>query len=335
MTRLVVCRDGTWNGPLMRSPTNVLRFAESLEQSDAQRVSYAKGVGLKPFERLRGGIFGYGLSREVRDAYAWVVEHFEPGDEIYALGFSRGAFTARSLVGLIRKAGVLRPEEAGRVDQAYDFYRRTDVKPADPEAEQWRARHSHETRIRFVGVWDTVGALGIPDLGIPFLSQLNKRYAFHDTQLSSHVDAAFHAVAVDERRKPFQPTLWEGRGIPGQVVEQVWFTGGHSDVGGGHRERGLADLTLWWMTEEARRHGLTFTGPPTPRDPSWTSAELHESRSGIFKLAPALDRPIGVADPDHERASTTAAQRCASDASYDPPELVRYLDRGGLVDPLD
>lgn len=340
MKRLVLCCDGTWSSPWQGSPTNVVRFYNDLAERGPdgarQVASYRKGVGTTPFERLRGGIFGYGLSREVRNAYAWVVEQFEPGDEIWALGFSRGAFTARSTVGLIRKAGVLRREESGRVDEAYALYRRDDVRPSDPAPTAFREAHSHETRIRFVGVWDTVGALGIPVSRVPLLRRINQKWAFHDTQLSSHVDAAYHAVAIDERREPFRPTLWEGRveDAPGQVVEQVWFTGTHSDVGGGTKDDALADLTLWWMQQRARAEGLGLRDGAERRDPRWTTGKVHESRTGVFKLSKTLERPIGVVDPVHERAASTAVERLDLDASYRPPELERYLARGGAVQQL-
>lgn len=340
MKRLVLCCDGTWSSPWQRSPTNVVRFYNALAERGPdgahQVASYRKGVGTTPFERLRGGIFGYGLSREVRNAYAWVVEQFEPGDEIWALGFSRGAFTARSTVGLIRKAGVLRRDEAGRVDEAYDLYRRSDVRPSDPAPTAFREAHSHETRIRFVGVWDTVGALGIPVSRVPLLRRINQKWAFHDTQLSSHVDAAYHAVAIDERREPFRPTLWEARATeaPDQVVEQVWFAGTHSDVGGGTKDDVLADLTLWWMQQRALAEGLGLRDDAQARDPRWTTGPIHESRTGVFRLSKKLERPIGVVDPEHERASSTAVERLDLDASYRPPELERYLARGGAVQQL-
>jgi uncharacterized protein (DUF2235 family) len=333
--RLVICCDGTWSDPFKGSPTNVVRFYDQVATRDAagveQKSHYLKGVGCGPLERLRGGIFGYGLSTAVRTAYAWVVEHFEPGDEIYALGFSRGAFTARSTVGLIRKAGVLRRDEADRVKEAYELYRRTDLRPDDQEAVRWRAAYSRETRVRFVGVWDTVGALGVPLTGIGVVDRFNKRFSFHDTQLSSSVDAAYHAVAVDERREPFRPTLWEPHGSVGdQVVEQVWFAGSHSDVGGGHKDRDLADLTLWWMQQKARSHGLAIDGPEQ-REPGWAMGTVHDSRTLVFKLAKALDRPIGVTDPHHERAASTAADRIELDSTYRPPQLRAYLDDGGQV----
>ncbi len=339
MKRLVLCCDGTWSSPWQGRPTNVIHFYNSVAERDAEGVrqvkDYRRGVGTTPMERLRGGLFGYGLSREVRNAYAWVVETFEPGDEIWALGFSRGAFTARSTVGLIRKAGVLRREESGRVDEAYALYRRRDVRPADPEPTAFREAYSHVTRVRFVGVWDTVGALGIPELGIGLLDRLNRKWAFHDTQLSSYVDAACHAVAVDERRKPFAPTLWEPSEAEEQTVEQVWFTGCHSDIGGGTEgDDGLADLTLWWMQQRARHHGLGFEDEAPPRDHRWTTAPIHESRTGIFKLAPAQDRPLGAVDPQHERAASPAAERLDLDDSYRPPQLEAYLARGGAVQQL-
>src|SRR4051794_8227249 len=181
--RLVVCCDGTWNRPDQLSegvaaPTNVSKLALAVARRDAggteQLLHYEPGVGTRRFERIRGGAFGLGLSRNVRSCYRFLVETYEPGDELWFLGFSRGAFTARSTVGLVRNCGILRAAEIGRIGDAYRLYRSRDkgTEPGGIEAEMFRRMHSHpDAAIHFVGVWDTVGALGIPTDGIrvPFL----------------------------------------------------------------------------------------------------------------------------------------------------------------------
>ncbi|GAB3994491.1 DUF2235 domain-containing protein [Nocardioides marmoraquaticus] len=334
--RLVVCCDGTWNAAGEGQATNVQRLCARVASrgpdGTEQRSHYLAGVGTKRAERIVGGLTGAGLSRNVRAAYAWLVESFEPGDEIYAVGFSRGAFTARSLVGLVRKAGVLRRDEARRVDEAYALYRRDDVRPADAEPTAFRAAHAHETRVRCVGVWDTVGALGVPTT-VPLLSRLNQRYQFHDTELSSWVDNAFHAVAIDERRGSFVPTLWSRRddAPASQRVEQVWFSGAHSDVGGGYADRDLADLALWWMASRLASCGLALTVPPGPPDPAWTRGRVHDSRSSLFRFLRAVDREIGAVDRRTESVTRYAAERGRSFPDYAPPQLRRYLDAGGTV----
>lgn len=339
MKRLVICCDGTWNSPWEGEATNVRRLYQRVaprgEDRVEQRAHYLAGVGTKPTEKLIGGLTGQGLSRNVRAAYSWVVENYDPGDEIYAFGFSRGAFTARSTVGLIRKAGVLRREHADRVGEAYALYRRGDVKPKDAEPTAFRAAHSTETRVRCVGVWDTVGALGVPAT-VPLLSRVNRRFQFHDTELSSWVDAAFHAIAIDEHRSSFVPTLWSRRDDPPaeQRVEQVWFSGAHSDVGGGYAERDLADLTLWWMLARAASCGLGVTPVPGDRERRWSSGPLHDSRTRFFKLSAALEREIGAIDPRSESVSRSGVERGEAMSDYVPAALRRFLDGGGTVHDL-
>ena len=153
----------------------------------------------------------FGLSRDVCDTYRFLVQNYEPGDELFFFGFSRGAFTARSTVGLVRNAGILRQEHVDRVSEAYALYRsRTKTNtPRGREATLFRRSYSYEPRIRFIGVWDTVGALGIPLDGFRLISLLNKRWEFHNTELSTSVDAAYQALAIDEKRGPFKPALWK------------------------------------------------------------------------------------------------------------------------------
>jgi hypothetical protein len=205
---------------------------------------------------MLGGACGLGIERNIVDCYRFVVDNYQEDDELYFFGFSRGAYTVRSLAGLIRNCGIIDPQKAhGQLDQriaeAYGLYRSRspDAAPVANRAVDFRFEYSHpDCKIRCIGVWDTVGALGIP---VGALGQLSAYFhQFHDVTLSTWVERALHAVAVDERRRQFVPTLWEqqlGARERGQILEQVWFTGVHADVGGGYAERGLADLTLLWM----------------------------------------------------------------------------------------
>ena len=263
--RLVLCCDGTWNSPDQKSPTNVTKIALAIAPVDSagreQRTFYHRGVGTNRWERVRGGAFGVGLSRNVQDTYRFLVQNFEPGDELFFFGFSRGAYTARSTAGFVRNCGILRREHADRVGEAYGLYRDKSSKthPRGTEATLFRRSYSHETCIRFIGVWDTVGALGIP-IGGALINLINHRWEFHDTQLSTTVDAAYQALAIDEKRGPFRPTLWtpQDNPPPEQRVEQVWFAGVHSDVGGGYPDHQISDIPLLWMADRARRTGLDF-----------------------------------------------------------------------------
>jgi len=332
--RIVLCCDGTWNTAGQRCPTNVIKFHDLVaprgSDGTEQLALYHPGVGTTAWQRLAGGAFGVGLSAVVRAAYTFLVESYEVGDELFLLGFSRGAFTARSTAGLIRNAGILRRDQIQRVDEAYALYRNHE--PADaPDAKQFRHDYaaSDSTPIRFIGVWDTVGSLGVPDVGIPGVNLLNRRWQFHDVKLSGTVRSAYQALAIDESRRPFLPTLWEPDGdVPGQHVEQVWFAGVHCDVGGGYPERELADITLAWMIEKAGECGLAFTAAPTSIPVADAVGKLHDSRTGLYKLTPAAHRTLGRSDPDHEAVASTAVVRHER-GSYEPGCLTEYLGQSG------
>ncbi len=331
MKRLVSCCDGTWNTAGQKCPTNVCRLKEGVAPAGSDGVQqecfYHPGVGTRKWERLRGGAFGFGLSRDVRDCYRFLVENYEDGDELFFFGFSRGAFTARSTAGFVRNAGILRPEHADRIDEAYALYR-SHERPDAPSAVAFRERFSvsMETPIRFIGVWDTVGALGVPNIGLPGTNFLNRRYQFHDTQLSSKVRSAFQALAIDEARRPFLPTLWQVQPqAVGQQVEQVWFTGVHCDVGGGYPETALADITYHWMTDRARSCGLGFLDPPTPLDPALLTGKLHNSRTGLYAWLLPAHRAIGAKNGQSEYAALTAAERMKKLNDYRPQNLEAYL----------
>jgi len=259
-----VCLDGTWNTADHESKiTNVVRLMRALRPRDdagiEQVVFYDKGVGTGgPIDRIRGGAFGRGLLDNLKDGYRFIANNYAPGDEIYIFGFSRGAFTARSLAGLIGWLGLLHKNHLEHLSAGVASYRNKDAAARD----QLRKHYAwtDQVRIRCVGVWDTVGALGIP---LTIANAWNRRkYAFHDVQLGDHIDFAFHALAIDEARAPFSPTLWTapaGSTLDPNRVKQVWFAGVHADVGGGYAEHGLADIALCWMIEEvARATGLCF-----------------------------------------------------------------------------
>ena len=339
--RLVICCDGTWNTPdrVDRGevcPSNVAKVALTLAPKDdegkEQLLYYDKGVGTGVADRLRGGAFGWGLSRHIQDCYRFVADWYEPGDEIFLFGFSRGAYTARSLAGFIRNAGVLRREHVGRLPAAYELYRRRgpQAHPRELESQLFRRSFSHEPRIKFIGVWDTVGSLGIPFARLGFL---NRRWQFHDVTLSSSVDHAYHAVAIDERRTWFAPTLWEQQDQAreaGQVLEQVWFAGVHSNVGGGYQDSGLSDQALLWMKEKAEACGLAFDQAAfQARCKPNALGELRNSKTGIYRPWRDAIRPIGKGKNSNESVHESALRRMDQDPSYRPANLVRYRRSAG------
>ena len=253
--RLIVCFDGTWNtADRGGSPTNVVRLARMIppKASDGtqQIVFYDAGVGTgNAVDRLVGGAFGRGLESHVKLGFQFLAQNYEPNDEIYLFGFSRGAFTARSLGGFIGACrGLLSRENQHKLADCWKYYRSPPAERNGFELHNEIENHVHHgVRIECLGVWDTVGALGIP--GDAFNVSNRARYAFHDTALSALTRHAFQALAIDEQRGPFEATLWERpkEPISGQVVEQVWFPGVHANVGGGYPNSELADLALRWM----------------------------------------------------------------------------------------
>jgi uncharacterized protein (DUF2235 family) len=350
--RLVVCCDGTWNTPDQKTdgtptPTNVAKVAMALAPTDAegreQRLYYHRGVGTTRRDRLLGGAFGAGLSRDVRDTYRFVVQNYQPGDELFFFGFSRGAFTARSTAGLIRNSGVLRRENADQIDQAYALYRdrKRETHPRSVEATLFRKMYSHEPGIRFIGVWDTVGALGIPASRWWLANRFNRRYEFHDTDLSSIVDEAYQAIAIDERRGPFVPAVWsQSDPVPRrQRLEQVWFTGVHCDVGGGYVDHGLSDIALCWMLGKARGAGLAFVDKaflPTRSDgvvpvlseqivDAYTrinpnpERRPHDSRTGIYRFLRPFVRKGGIGTRSNEYIASTVDQHRQSPGWWEGP----------------
>jgi hypothetical protein len=297
MKRLVVCLDGTWNSvDSGAGETNVARMARavsasSLDQGTAQLTLYLRGVGStgSVVSRFVGGVTGDGVDENIRSAYMFIAQNYVPGDQIFVFGFSRGAFTARSLCGFIGSVGILKRWSLNKVAEAWGYYRRGGNRTSQEFCERTPGAACHGTvRVDFLGVWDTVGALGVPT----GLGELAPEYQFHDTSPSACVLRARHALAIDEHRDEFVPTFWTGDNPRDLDIQQVWFAGAHADIGGGYGPDGLADIPLRWMAEEASRPiaGADGTERPglvldwdnvlPPRgDPL---AAQHESRQGVF-----------------------------------------------------
>ncbi|HEY9212705.1 MAG TPA: DUF2235 domain-containing protein [Ancylobacter sp.] len=264
--RLILCLDGTWNTSSSAAITNIVRLRDMLAPGDVgdieQRIYYDEGVGTLD-DRVRGGVLGIGLDRNVRQAYRFLSQFYDTGDEIYIFGFSRGAFTARSLAGYIGASGLLtRATCTPELEQRAWANYRVDAKDRYPSETLLLQGLCHQDlRINLLGVFDTVGSLGVP---ISFANSWNRRhFEFHDTKLSSIIDVSLHALAIDERRGPFAPALWE---VPQHAsfvtVEQVWFAGAHSDIGGGYGDGGIGALTLHWML--SRIDSLNMAGERRP-----------------------------------------------------------------------
>ncbi len=379
MAKLAVFCDGTWNGVRMTHLTNVARLARSVAPFGKdghgnpvrQVVFYDEGVGVKSgvsrindeIESIMGGAFGRGLDHRIEAAYRFIVMNYEPEeDEIYVFGFSRGAYTARSLCGLIRKCGILRRECLGQIPRAMEFYRDRKAHPAGPECAAFRAAYAHpqptgleqmtsdereksetltrfamesapgantqkvavvpretrerSVRIRYLGLWDTVGSLGVPNRFV-LLKGFNRKYQFHDADASRLIENIRHAAAIDEDRKVFALTPIDnihelnisaaaGMEPAAQVsdpelpnylpydrrpYQQKWFPGDHGSVGGGNIEPGLSSAGLLWVCEGAALAGLTFDVSP---EGEIRRAERLANACAEFRIRADGTRKLGI-----------------------------------------
>lgn len=287
MKRIVICADGTWQSPESEQATHLMRLARGIaprgKNNSKQVVFYDWGVGSEG-DAVKGGITGAGIDKNIMDCYRFIVHNYDAGDALFFFGFSRGAYTVRSLAGFIRNCGILTRAEAARIPEAYELYRQRSPGsgPKADRATQFRADHAVAdiSEIEFVGVWDTVGALGIPT---PFLGTLSSgRYLFHDTAPSKIIRHARHAVAIDENREDFQPALWSLK--PEIDLQQVWFAGVHSDIGGAYADHGLGDHAGLWMVQEAMRFGLAFEPHFIASLQPDHRAPQHNEYRGIYKI---------------------------------------------------
>jgi uncharacterized protein (DUF2235 family) len=381
MKRIVIACDGTWKRVDSEHPTNVVKLAQAVRPAGpdgvAQVVCHLDGVGAgrgtgrlaRAIDRLLGGAFGTGLMAQVEEAYRFLVMNYAPGDEIYLFGYSRGAFTARSLAGMIRNCGILERDEAAAIPAALALYRARGEATGPDSTGAWafRARHAgHVTtsaaearwraarglapgaplRLAYVGVWDTVGALGVPGY-LRFAGWFNRGLAFHDTKLSSGVAAARHAVAIDERRRSFPPALWGNLAAlnaarPGDApYRQCWFPGDHGSVGGGGIVTALSDDALRWVAEGAAAAGLALDPAALAAWAAGRDALGPLASRGYAPLGP-LDRLLAIGARDRkgpERAAELAeatVRRWRADPAYRPGALARVaplLAAGGAPAP--
>jgi uncharacterized protein (DUF2235 family) len=346
MKRIIICCDGTWNFPDkakngLSVKTNVAKIASAVLDRDSeikQMMFYEAGVGTRGnwLKRVIDGVTGYGLTNNMLNAYCYLIHNYEVNDELFFFGFSRGAFTVRTLAGMIRNCGILRLNAIDRVGEAFRLYRSRSKESHPKSIESILFRRSYAqsdiTPIKFIGVWDTVGALGNP---LRLNGIVTKRHSFHDYELSSTVEYAYHAVAIDEERRHFQPALWEkDKNNIHQTVEQVWFVGVHCDIGGGYVPAGLSDIALHWMADKAKDAGLALAQinniNPNFMQPCGTS------RSGFYRLIPAFQRKIGEPSPNEgkercESLHSSVLNRYQKDKAYRPANLINYLNRGKHV----
>lgn len=335
--RIVICADGTWNRPekdLKEDfPTNVLQLARAIKPigSDQmpQQVFYDWGVG-SYYDPVAGGATGKGLNKNIVDDYRYIVQNYSPGDMIYLFGFSRGAYTIRSLCGLINNCGIIKRPDAKLIQKAFNHYKKSgkDYKPNGDKSKEFRNQHSHASRkIEFVGVWDTVGAMGIP---ISFLGLFDDKDEFYDTKIGDNVHIARHALAIDEHRRDFEPTVW----IPREHmdIQQVWFAGAHCNIGGSYKPDDdgslMSDIPLDWMIREAEKSGLTIETHLKNNINKNPLATLHKSRRSFYRIKKKLNRSI-----DHGKGPIlihkSVKMRWDQDSDYRPDNLEDYVNENG------
>jgi uncharacterized protein (DUF2235 family) len=366
--RIAVFLDGTWN--IVNDNTNVWRLKSLLaavgNDGVPQLAYYHKGVGTTFGSRVRGGMFGYGLNDEVIRAYEWLIDNYNARDELFIFGFSRGAYTARSLSGLIGKCGLISIGAPLSVGQLYARYRKASAAATIRELleqeskgrrdfaleERWMIKYAQVIDVDFLGVWDTVGALGLPFGNLPILGKADMQFLNTGIRVSNKV--AFHALAIDEHRKAFAPTLWtidyaKGASPPHHhrtlsQVEQRWFVGAHANVGGGCQSDPLPQLPLKWIMDKASIHGLGFRRGLELEVPGNSPAPIADSYSefayGSYKvltLGRRYHRPIGpepiessateMRENINETIDASVFERWRQDDKYRPPNLAAWAGR--------
>ena len=380
--KLVVCCDGTWNLPNQKgNPTNVVKMLRAVRPVDdhgtSQIIHYHPGVGTGNLvDSVTGGTLGAGLTTNLQAAYGFLVDNFSPDDDIYLFGFSRGAYTIRSLAGFIELVGLLEKIDMSLFIEAFDVYRFHRLAPASKNPDELAAafrpyinphtyellrlalRRSRRTDIFFMGVWDTVGAMGIP-LG-PLRGIGRRHYDFHSVELTDNVRFAYQALAIDEHRRSFEPSIWvrpiNTKGVPTsqtQTLEQVWFAGAHTNVGGGYDDCGLSDIAFLWMAAKATAACRTAEDKPLALDENYlktaiqkSMGKLVNSRTLRWRARSPLERPVLAPSPTIEMESCEKIHRsvllryeCKDERvapfPYRPKnaiELLKKFDRSRFVD---
>jgi len=347
MKRVILCADGTWNirdqvdaASGERHPTNVTKIARGILPRSARGIDqityYHDGVGTAAgLDHYTGGAFGEGVEANIRELYRFLVYNYELGDEVFFFGFSRGAFTVRTLAGFMNKFGFLQKGDDYCVPDLYDCYE----SGQGPGTDAWTKAFQNVRNprpcppIKFIGVWDTVGALGAPG----FVGQyLNKdKYKYHDVELNPNIHNAYHALAIDERRSPFTPNLWSRPPGWTGTLQQAWFAGVHCNVGGGYTPDGLANEALHWMVEKAESLGLEFdSNYLKPFRPCFNSL-LQDSMTGIYKLLGEYVRPIGEHLAAGEVLHKSVVDRKNLPAcNYNPQNLTAFLAQNPSATPV-
>jgi uncharacterized protein (DUF2235 family) len=315
---IVVCCDGTANRYTDESTnTNVVKFYCLLERKfpDKQVAYYDPGVGVLSLSSSHiiydyiDRATGYGIEDNIKQAYEYLMNTYEEGDRIFLFGFSRGAYTVRSLSGLLERCGLLEKRNYNLIDDAYYYYIK-EGKEIETIAAKFKENFCRPVEICCIGVWDTVKAI----LGNPLRGTL-----FHDTKLSANVRCGYQALSIDEHRSQFEPILWEEKPEDKREILQVWFSGVHADVGGSYKEAELSDITLRWMIATVIKHGIHFKDEvydKPPREPEFKEKKHDEYKNGFWFLLGSKRRAIPAGAKLHE----SVVQRMDAPSSYYRPD---------------
>ena len=347
MKRLIICAYGTWNfrdqqddETKRRHATNVTKVARAILPRDRngidQVVIYHDGVGTqKGVDHLVGGATGEGIEGNIRDLYRSIAYNYADGDEIYLFGFSRGAYTVRTLAGFMYHFHLVQKRDDFFVPDLFKRY--TERKDLDAVRKEPTFNNLNEVRpcppIKFIGVWDTVGALGAPG---PVGDLVNgNRFTYHDIELNPNVLNAFHALALDEQRVPFKPSLWTRPPTWNGHLEQTWFCGVHCNVGGGYAPDGLANEALHWLVEKAEGFGLEFDSEYLGHFRPCFNSTLNDSMTLLYRVMGDYHRPVGEHRQHGEQVHQSVVDRLAlKGLAYAPRNLAQELVSGSNALPI-
>jgi hypothetical protein len=363
---LILCADGTGNQGGHTPDSNVYKMYNLINIHDdghEQLTYYDNGVGTSTNKIWRGlgGAFGFGFQQNVCDLYRFLAKNYREGDRIYLFGFSRGAATVRAFTGMVATCGLLKNEDKygqplnadALEDEVCEVLRAYKAKPATGKAEAIKRKGHGAVAIEFVGLWDTVSALGFPARTVvtgiftrlfatlfallDFISDKIWAHRFYRYELFPNILHAYQALAIDDARTSFWPLVWDERKRKPGTVEQVWFAGMHSNVGGGYERQGMANVPLAWMIERARHHGLVLKEESLQVvEDSNVHGRLYDSRDGLgifYRYHPRnieglcqdkLLGPIGI----HKTALTRMKFRTAD---YGPGNIPGNFDVTGTT----
>lgn len=314
---IIMCCDGTGN-EYFGSKTNVVKMFEAIihKRNPDQFAYYDPGVGTigstaalsnlgKKFTRVLGLAFAVGLTKNIEEAYEFLMEYYNKGDKVFLFGFSRGAYTVRALSGLLTRCGLLHKMYKNQIPYAVKLYRNYKKKYGLDRVREFKETFARTCNPHFIGVWDTVKSTG-----------LFGQYKFSDFVLNENIEFGFHALAIDEKRRKFRCLPWEPP-TKNQVIEQVWFPGVHCDIGGSYREDGLSNIALHWMAEKAKAQGLDLSKEVLNKYPPNCRTKKHTSFKGLWILLWKKIRKIKEGSNIHE----CVYQKIKLDPDYKPKNL--------------